>query len=81
MDEIMISEIDINDIKELYNLKPNTEFKLAEHPTVPPASLEVSKDFDDVYKLINIDGMYSYCIDVTTNQVHHFAAWTKVKPL
>jgi hypothetical protein len=81
MDEIMISEIDINDIKELYKLERNTEFKLAEDPKVPPASLEVSKDFDDIYKLIKIDGMYSYCIDVLTNEVHHFAAWTKVKPL
>jgi len=77
----MISEVDIRDMKKLYELERNTRFKLAEDPTVPPASLEVTKDFNDVYKLLNIDGMYSYCIDVMTNEVHHFAAWTKVEPL
>jgi hypothetical protein len=75
---------------KLYELPPNTRFKLLEQPKVPPASNEVSDDLSGVvYKLKNIDGMYSYCTvvhaerctDVETNEVHHFAAWTEVEAL
>jgi hypothetical protein len=65
-------------IKKLYDVPRNTLFKLAEDPQVPPASLEVSEDLGVVYKLKNIDGMYSYCTNIETNEVHHFAAWTQV---
>jgi hypothetical protein len=68
-------------IKKLYELPPNTRFQLLEQPKVPPASNEVSDDLGVVYKLKNIDGMYSYCTDVETNEVHHFAAWTEVEAL
>jgi hypothetical protein len=67
--------------KKLYELPPNTRFKLLEQPKVPPDSYEVSDDSDVVYKLKNIDGMYSYCTDVETKEVHHFAAWTEVEAL
>jgi hypothetical protein len=68
--------------KKLYELPPNTRFQLLEQPKVPPDSNEVSDDLDGVvYKLKNIDGMYSYCTDVETNEVHHFAAWTEVEAL
>jgi hypothetical protein len=68
--------------KKLYELPPNTRFQLLEQPKVPPASNEVSDDLSGVvYKLKNIDGMYSYCTDVETNEVHHFAAWTEVEAL
>jgi hypothetical protein len=67
--------------KKLYELPPNTRFQLLEQPKVPPASNEVSDDLGVVYKLKNIDGMYSYCTDVETNEVHHFAAWTEVEAL
>lgn len=65
-------------IKKLYEVPSGTLFKLAEDPQVPPVSLEVSEDLGVVYKLKNIDGMYSYCANVETNEVHHFAAWTQV---
>jgi hypothetical protein len=65
-------------IKELYELERNTEFKLVEDPAVPPDALEIYINFGDTYKLHNIDGMYSYCTNVLTNKVHHFAAWTQV---
>jgi hypothetical protein len=67
--------------KKLYELPPNTRFQLLEQPKVPPASNEVSDDLGVVYKLKNIDGMYSYCTDVETKEVHHFAAWTEVEAL
>jgi hypothetical protein len=67
--------------KKLYELPPNTRFQLLEQPKVPPDSNEVSDDLGVVYKLKNIDGMYSYCTDVETNEVHHFAAWTEVEEL
>jgi len=67
--------------KKLYELPPNTRFQLLEQPKVPPDSNEVSDDLGVVYKLKNIDGMYSYCTDVETKEVHHFAAWTEVEAL
>lgn len=74
----MISEVDINDMKALYDLERNTHFKLANDVVqVPPASAEFK--YTDVYKFLNIDGMYSRCSDKDGN-IHHFAAWTKVIP-
>ena len=80
MDEYkMISEIDINDIKELYDLPHGTYFKIASEDdvSVPPDSLEVAVDV--VYKFMGVDGMYSKCI-APNGAMHHFAAWTKVIP-
>ena len=61
---------------ELYNLHQGDKFKLKEAPTVPPVAL--GGDIDKVYKLRNIDGMYSYITDDEGN-VYHFAAWTEVE--
>jgi hypothetical protein len=78
-DGIMISEIDISDMKALYDMEYGKHFKLA--PTdvvsVPPASEEFT--MGDVFKFMGIDGMYSKCID-SNGTMHHFAAWTKVVP-
>jgi len=75
----MISEVDINDMKALYDLPRDTYFKLA--PTdvvqVPPDSNEFQ--LSGVYKFLGLDGMYSRCIDKDGN-LHHFAAWTNVIP-
>jgi hypothetical protein len=74
----MISEVDINDIKALYELDRGTYFKLADKDvSVPPAS-EPFIDAD-VFKFMGIDGMYSKCYD-STGTLIHFAAWTKVIP-
>ena len=78
-DGVMISEVDINDMKALYDLDKGTHFKLA--PTdvvsVPPASNEFH--LTGVYKFLGLDGMYSRCLDEAGN-LHHFAAWTNVIP-
>ena len=64
----------------LYNLERFKLFRLAdlEDTKVPVAALT---PVDKVYKLHNIDGMYSYCTDVETQEVYHFAAWTEVIPV
>ena len=61
---------------ELYNLKRGDKFKLLEDPTIPPAARE--GDVSNVYKLTNIDGMYSHVTD-QYGRVYHFAAWTDVE--
>lgn len=75
----MISEIDISDMKALYDMERGKHFKLA--PTdivsVPPDSEAFT--MGDVYKFMGIDGMYSKCVD-SNGTTHHFAAWTKVIP-
>jgi non-homologous end joining protein Ku len=75
----MISEIDIEDMKALYELDKGTMFKLAKQDvvSVPPDS--ESFQTTDVFKFMGIDGMYSKCLD-STGTMHHFAAWTKVVP-
>lgn len=75
----MISEVDVNDMKALYDLPLRTYFKLSptEDAQVPPASLVFSPN--DVFKYMGVDGMYSKCYDSLGN-LHHFAAWTKVVP-
>lgn len=75
----MISEVDINDMKALYDLDKGTYFKLA-----PTDVVQVPVDSDEfhlsgVYKFLGLDGMYSRSTDEHGN-VHHFAAWTKVIP-
>jgi hypothetical protein len=75
----MINEIDIADMKALYELDKGTMFKIAPQDGVslPPGS--GAYEMDGVFKFMGIDGMYSKCID-SNGYVHHFAAWTKVVP-
>ena len=70
----MISEIDISDMKALYDMEYGKHFKLApaDVVSVPPASEEFT--MGDVYKFMGIDGIDS------NGTTHHFAAWTKVIP-
>ena len=75
----MINEIDIADMKALYEMDRGTMFKLApqDDVRVPVDSNEYSAD--DVFKFMGVDGMYSKCYDSNGNMLH-FAAWTKVIP-
>jgi len=50
---------------KLYELKRNTLFTLTSD--------------DRIYKLHNLDGMYSYVTDAMNN-VYHFAVFTEVEP-
>lgn len=63
---------------ELHKINRGDQFMLAENPKQPPGSGDV--DIGKIYKLINLDGMYSYCTDKEGN-VFHFAAWTDVHVL
>ena len=75
----MINEIDIADMKALYEMDRGTMFKLAPQDviSVPVDSNEFTTD--DVFKFMGVDGMYSKCYDSNGNMLH-FAAWTKVIP-
>lgn len=74
----MINEHDIKDNEcALYELRKGDKFKIVDDDLkVPVAHDEV--DLAAEYLFGHIDGMYSYCKDMTGNVVH-FAAWTKVK--
>lgn len=74
----MINEHDIADHEcALYELNKGDKFKIIDdNLKVPVAHDEV--DLAAEYWFGHIDGMYSYCKDMTGNVVH-FAAWTKVK--
>jgi hypothetical protein len=62
---------------KLYELKKGTWFNVVDKTTkVPPGAPKVRAGF--VYKLNNIDGMYSHCQDYDGN-VYHLAAWTEVE--
>jgi len=61
---------------KLYDLPRGSYFKLIEDPHVPPDAFKGEKDMQ--YKLMNIDGMYSYVIGSDDN-VYHFAAWTEIE--
>lgn len=75
----MISEVDINDMKALYDLPKGTFFKLAPTDVVQVPIDSPKFEFADVFKFLHIDGMYSFCTD-KNGTVHHFAAWTEVIP-
>jgi len=62
---------------KLYELKKNSLFTLDETPQIPVDAPNGIPNI--IYKLHNLDGMYSYVTDAMNN-VHHFAAWTKVTP-
>jgi hypothetical protein len=78
-ENLMISEVDITDMKELYEMEYGKHFKLApqDDVRVPPDSNDITAD--DVYIFMGIDGMYSKCVG-SNGVMHHFAAWTKVVP-
>ena len=61
---------------KLYDLHRNTCFKLTEPGHIPPCAPQVS--VLTIYKLHNIDGMYSYCTDASGN-VFHIAAFDEVE--
>jgi hypothetical protein len=75
----VISEVDINDMKALYDLDKGTTFKLAPTDMVQVPVDSNKFEFSGVYKFLGIDGMYSRSTDEHGN-IHHFAAWTKVIP-
>lgn len=62
---------------KLYELPRNTLFRIVGDTEifVPPAAPPVERG--TVYKLHNIDGMYSYCTD-TAGNVFHIAAYSDV---
>lgn len=61
---------------KLYELQQNTFFKMKENGHIPPDALQTN--LETVYKLHNLDGMYSYCTDVSGN-VFHIAAFDEVE--
>jgi hypothetical protein len=63
-------------LTKLYELKRGSFFKLSSPPDIPPDAL--SGDMTKLYKLNNLDGMYSNCVDMDKN-MYHFAAWTEVE--
>jgi hypothetical protein len=79
MEKRMISEVDIADMKQLYEMEYGTHFKLAPQDVVQVPVDSNAFATGDVFKFMGIDGMYSKCID-SSGVMHHFAAWTKVTP-
>jgi len=61
---------------KLFELARGSHFKLLKPPTVPPDAPFGVQDME--YKLVNLDGMYSYCIG-EDKEVYHFAAWSDVE--
>ena len=61
---------------KLYELKQGDKFKLLEEAYIPPDAKEGNAE--GVYKLKNIDGMYSFCWG-PDKEIYHFAAWTEVE--
>lgn len=63
----------------LYELRRGNLFKIVDNNIhVPPGAPEVFKE--SVYKLHNIDGMFSFCTD-ENKQVVHIAAYTEVEEI
>lgn len=59
---------------KLYDLKRGDRFKVIDGkypPGAPPAN-------DQILKLHNIDGMYSYCTD-DKGDIYHPVAWAEVE--
>lgn len=73
----MISEIDIQDMQELYKLNRGDHFQFAEEDLkTPPAAPEV--DPASIYKFLKVDGMYAQ-IKQGEGPIAFVAAWTKVR--
>lgn len=53
---------------KLYDLPRGSRFTVCDYFRVPPGAPPV--DSQTVYRLGNIDGMYSYCTDPDNNVVH-----------
>jgi len=64
--------------KKLYECERGTKFQVHEQAQTPPDCLPAENNV--VYRLRNIDGMYSYCTDIEGNVVH-IAAFTDVEVL
>ena len=60
---------------KLYELERGSYFRILEDGHIPPDAPEVN--MDEVYKLKNLDGLYSYCLDSQGNVVH-IAAYAEV---
>lgn len=75
----MISEIDINDMQELYKLQRGDLFKIVDdYVRIPPEA--PTADLETIYRLLNIDGMYANIRD-SSGQAFYVAAWTMVKKM
>lgn len=61
---------------KLHELPKGTKFRLTEDCKAPPDIGGYAKEM--VMRLVNIDGMYSYCITEGGNIVHP-VAWAKVE--
>jgi hypothetical protein len=62
---------------KLYDLDSGDHFRLIEDTNAPP---DIGKyHAGRVLRLGNIDGMYSYCIDIDTKEVCHPVAWAEVE--
>lgn len=61
---------------KLYELNRNTKFRLVSDTLIPPDGAEAT--LGDIYLLLHIDGMYSYCLDAV-DTVLHIAAWSDVE--
>jgi hypothetical protein len=73
----MISEIDIKDMTELYNLKNGDNFAFAdEELKTPPNAPDI--DPTDIWKFLKVDGMYAQ-IQQAAGPISFVAAWTKVR--
>lgn len=76
----MISEIDIKDFTELYNLKQGDNFEFADDVLATPPS---SSDIDslEVYRFLGVDGMYAKIRKIASpvGTLDFVAAWTKVR--
>ena len=65
---------------KLYELNRGDLFELKEPPQIPPDSATPYNE-NQTFKLVNIDGMYSYTVCQQDFLVYHFAAWTEVEKI
>ena len=62
---------------KLYEIEPRSLFRIVDDSIkIPMEAPDMVKE--EIYKLHNIDGMYSYCTD-NKGKVCHLAAWTEVE--
>lgn len=60
----------------LYQLPRGAFFTVCDDADTPPEGLPC--DISGRYRLVNIDGMYSYCVDSNSN-VYHISAYAEVE--
>lgn len=63
---------------KLYECKRGQWVRILGDAKVPPDAPELKEN--DVIRLHNIDGMYSYCTD-KDGHVVHLVAWAEVEPV